>query len=444
MTSSNFGIGIYILFILETLAMTAYMGGLGIYNSPIAFLVISLIMAVAAIWHGAALAPDADTAPNELDTKNSIGTYKRDWTSLFYLSNIFLVLIWYNSSRMHEIPLDLRYSDVFPQLLSAARWFMQGEYAYQMVKLSTYEMNNTYLPMQWLPFCISEYFGTDPRWIPLLSWAIAMLALVYTLKTHFLKTMYGWKRQILVLIGLTLPAWAVYFFICYNTTDYLLTIELLPASYYVWLCIGLLSGSTLTIGLALGSCLLSRFSILFFIPFLLYYIAHTYNRQKMWTVIGITVAFIFCVFVLPFMSQDPNLPSKIVSNYTNGALSEWQGQEGQAAGSEPRQIARGLGMAIFFKKAFEPNLIYGIEWLKRTEIVLCLLTTLFMYLLYRRYAQHIRNQQWILLGGIKLYFVCFYHFILIPYPYLFLMPLTISAIIVLKIATEINQPKTLA
>jgi hypothetical protein len=437
MKSLIFAIIICVLFILETLVLTNAINCCGIYASPIIFLCISLVMAVVAMGGGVLWLPsDTDKAAIPTNEPTNLPHKTRDWTAILFASNAFILLLWYGSRRFADVPIDPNMSDVFPQVLSAARWFMQGEYAYQIVTLPSYQMNNTYLPMQWLPFCLSEYVGKDPRWIPLLSWGISILALIYGLQTRLQTAISG--RRVLLGLGLLLPFWAVYAFIRHNTIDYGLTLELLPASYYIWLCVGLLSGSAWVIGLALGACLLSRFSILFFIPFLVYYVVQVYGKQKARLVAGIVTGFILCVFVLPFMTHDLQLPSKIVGNYNNGTLAEWKGQAWQEAGSEPHQLARGTGMAIYFKKWFEPDLMRGIEWLKRTEILLCLLATLVVYGLYRHYGQRLANGQWLLLGGLKLYFVFFYHFILIPYPYLFLMPMSISAVLVLKATTEME------
>jgi len=427
---------IYLLFILETLALSACMGQAGIYGAPILFFGSSLALAGLAIRQGSR----ATAAPSPPDTHDASPDQARDWTSLLFAAIAFTALVAYARTTFYHVPLDPGISDVFPQVLTAARAWLRGEYAYQIVQLPTYTMNNTYLPMQWLPFCATEYLGKDPRWIPVAAWSVAFLTLIYQLRLPFLQHRATPLHRLLLGLGLCLPAWAAYSFIRYNMLDYGLTLELLPAAYYVGLCVGLLSGSAWAMGLALGACLLSRFSILFFLPFVAYYIATAHSRQKMYRAFGIAATFVLLVFVLPFMTQDPQLPAKIVGNYDGGALSEWRGQAWQAPGTEPHQLSRGLGMAIFFKKAFEPDLVAGIRWLKRTEIALCLSMTLLAWLLYRRYGTTPRRKQWLLLGGLKLYFVFFYHFVLIPYPYLFLMPMTISAIIVLQAAKELSEP----
>lgn len=437
-----------ILFVLETGLLTRFIGSIGIFQSPILFFGASLSMAILCLVYSrwgnfgnqnslnSYTSDRLNANGNEANVKPNSTHLKQDWTAILLASNMLLLLIFYANRQFSSVPLDPNMSDVYPQVLSAARWFLQGEYPYQMVQLPTYQMNNTYLPMQWLPFCVSEYFSKDPRWIPILAWAISLLALLYILRIRFLQDDNSLTNNFITFIGILLPVWACYYFIAYNTLEYGLTLELLPASYYLWLCIGLLSGSVWLIGLALGACLLSRFSILFFLPFIAYYLLRIKGWKKMGLTFTITAIFVLIVFVLPFLTQDPHLLSKIVGNYENGTLVEWKGQSWQAEGAEPFQLARGIGLAIFFKKMFEPDLMSGIIWLKKVAIVLCLLTTLLVCFLFYKSANTPHSNKWILLGGLKLYFVFFYHFVLIPYPYLFLLPMTISLVLLLGAAQE--------
>jgi len=433
MKSVLFWIILCLFIIAESKLLANPIFALGGHINNIVFFASSLAIAMIAMLNGV-LGITRNYPKSEIGESKP----KTDWTTLLFGSSVMAALVLFAKQQFHVYPLELDLSDIYPQVLNAAKLFLQGEYPYQPVTLSNYQMNNTYLPMQWLPFCVSEFFGKDPRWMPILSWSFGIIALLYTLSIRFLQIKPNVITILTTLFSVSLAGWMIYNFIYHNALEYFITLELLPSFYYIWLCIGLLSGSVWISGLSLGACLLSRFSILFFVPFIVFYLIKTVGLRKATIAFGITAIFILLVFVLPFLTKDPQLLSKIIGNYENGALSEWKVQQWQEAGSEPHQLSRGVGLAIYFKKMFEPDILKGILWLKRIEISLCILSMLFTSLIYHKYAKTEHASNWILLGGMKLYFAFFYHFSLIPYPYLFLLPLTISVVLFLYSAKESN------
>jgi hypothetical protein len=335
-----------------------------------------------------------------------------------------LLMILKAATIFNARPIDHNDSDILAQVLQASQWLLRGEYPYQTVVLPTYAMNNTYLPMMWMPFTMSFIFDFDPRWLPLMVWIVVLSIFCYRLLVRDT----GTKYIGIVSIGLVFM-W-IYAYMSVYTYDYRVSIELLPASYYLLLVLMLIEGSWLGIGLAMGACLLSRFSIVLFIPFLLWYVHHRWGWQTLWKSCLACMAVILVLFILPFVSKDPSLPSKIVANYNSGAANEWRTQSWQAPHEEPHQLSRGLGAALIVKKLYEYDIKEGVKHLRQAGLALSILAGVIMIYLYRRNYAWI-DQDWFLLGSIKIYFTIFYTLILIPYPYLFVLPLMSTAMIVI-------------
>lgn len=338
---------------------------------------------------------------------------------------VLIFLVYVSNNVFLKYPIDNNYSDVYAQVLSAASWLLNGEYPYQDVVLPSYTMHNTYLPMQWLPFVIPIAFDFDPRWIPITLWVFSIVSLVYFLNFNL-------NTKNFIIFFITTLSIVVGFngYISKNPQEYSATLELLPSSYYILLLIFIFKRSWLGIGIAMGFCLLSRFSIVLLIPFLIYYIWQYNGKHFLSKSIISALITILLLFVLPFMSQDMLLPQKIVANYDNGAAGEWRVHEWQNEGDLPYQISRGVGLSIYFRDAYLDDLLNGVKILKRWGFALSLVCSIFFMFFLYRFKDKI-DPNWFLLAIIKIYFTVFYTFVLIPYTYLFLIPLSISVFILI-------------
>lgn len=413
----------FLLFVtlLEFLMLSFCKNYFDIYFSPLVFFGASFSVGFMALYmstsSGLSLASEHKT-----DT----------WAYFLYLP-LIIFLVYFGHSIFSKIPIDDNQSDVFAQVLSPNRWLLNGEYPYQTVTLPSYTMHNTYLPMQWLPFLPAVLFGFDPRWVPLIAWAGAICYFFYSMKIQIFKKPIG---IIAFLLMMTMSLFGIMGFMTSHKFDYSITLEMLPSAYYIILVLALLRGSPWGIGLSMGACLMSRFSIVLFLPFLVWYVWNRFGWKVLFRSGLICFTFVMCIFVLPFMTQDPSLPQKILGNYDSGSLGEWSHHSWQEEGAEPYQLARGMGAAIFVKKLYEYDIADGIHHLKQAEILLSLVVTFLIIYLGIRNKKKLQYD-WLLLGGVKLYFTIFYTLVLIPYPYLFVLPITISSLIIIKAYKDI-------
>lgn len=401
----------------EFLLLGDYHAYFDLYFSPIVFGLASLLIAWTGLYASAYL-------PETFGAKHFSG--------LVFLIPATVLIILLGKHGYHIFyshPIDYRESDVFAQVLTPSQLLQEGKFPYADVELPGYTMHNTYLPMQWLPFVLPVGLGFDPRWVPLVAWITAFMVTTWLiLDKNKPKHPASWAGGILVLV---LSIYVVYGFMNNFKDEYRRTLELLPAAYYIMLILFLLRGSWLGVGITLGCCLLSRFSVVLFLPFVAWYVWQRWGRVVFIKSAATAAVMILALFVLPFLLRQPSILSNILENYNSGAANEWSTQGWQDPGAEPYQLSRGFGAAIFVKKLYEYDKMDGIRHLRQAGIFFSLLVSFFMIYLYQRNKAFL-NKDWILLGGIKLYFTVFYNLSLIPYSYLFLVPVSVTIVMLLK------------
>lgn len=396
----------------------------GIFYSPLQLFILSLSVSLLAF-----AAPFREVSVSQLATM-------KKWIPVLLLVPALSWLIREGFSILELRPINFNDSDIIAQVLSPSESLLKGEWPYKDVVLPTYTMHNTYLPMQWLPFVIAVAMDFDPRWIPVFAWSAALLIFYATLGRKI--DIVSLRVVPIILLTIYLSVYGVQSFMEFNSYDFQVSVELLPAAYYLILIAALLIGHSWLIGISLGACLMSRFSIVLLVPFLAWYVWRRYGFKKWMQAAAAVVLFCTVVFVIPFMTRDAQLPFKILGNYNSGAFNEWHTHSWQEPGAEPHQLARGLGLAIFVKKMYEYDIREGISHLKNGSILLCTFIGFFLiYLLERN--RNTLHYDWFLLGGMKLYFSLFYGLVLIPYPYLFLLPMTISIAILVKAMYQMLQ-----
>ena len=410
--------------LVEFLLMGRYKTYFGIYFTPIVFALSSFAVGWLGLYASVHLGEQTYTDRKQVD-----------WPVLVMALMPLAILSYHGYSIFRAHPIDYRESDVFAQVITPSQLLLQGKYPYADVALPGYTMHNTYLPMQWIPFIIPVAFGFDPRWVPIIVWCLALLTAVFLFGTKSIK---GSSLLFLALV-MAFCIFGISGFMDAFTDEYCRTLELLPAAYYIFLILFLLKGRWLGIGLSLGACLLSRFSVVFFLPFLAWYVWKRWGTNILYKAAVTVIVMVMGLFVLPFLTRDPIIVSNIINNYKTGAENEWHTHSWQNPGDEPYQLAKGFGAAIFVKKMYEYDKKDGIHHLRQATLVFSILTAVFLIYLYHR-NRKFQNRDWVLLGGFKLYFTVFYTLSLIPYSYLFLVPVSVTVMILIKgIMDLLNQ-----
>jgi hypothetical protein len=318
--------------------------------------------------------------------------------------------------------IDVRSSDIIPILQAYVGRFRSGEVVYRYLTTLPYPLFPNHLPMQWLPYVPADQLGIDYRW-----WALGILLLV-----GFGAYQATLARQPLSWVGfllkVALPTYVLYRLITRDGQLYAHPVEPTIIAYYCVLAASVLSRSALLQGIALVLCLLSRYSVVFWVPFYLWVLWHEEGRRHALTVVGVVLAGIIGIYVVPFLSKDWTIFTHALSEYRISTLGEWGRTDGPDG--MPPQLFGGVGLAAWFYTYGPEDLSARIDLIQRADALLSIgAVALGAWLYYR--LRHRYDYRVLALIVLKFYLATFYAFIQTPYAYLESLGLFISVFVVM-------------
>jgi hypothetical protein len=335
---------------------------------------------------------------------------KRNWLNytniLLLLGGLYLIGIPYNEFFL-ERDIYPGNSDIIPIIQVACKRFVAGNYPYGAVTTFGWASEVLYLPMHWMPFSIAELFEIDYRWIPYGVWGIAGLILcVRAAKIA--------NPVIRALVPLILLA-SNYVMFYSNNAIVEATVELMVAGYYMMLISGMNTGNGVLQGLIIGTCMLSRYSLVLWLPLYAFVLFVTGSRRQLYIATGTAVAMVMGLYVLPFLTRDPKLFSKLFGGYEGAAVYEWTHLN---KAEQPIHLFSGTGFAYYFYTRFTGHSIpERIKLLQRTHLFVCLGVTALMCVWFW-YKQNRIDKRIFLMGSFKIYLTFFLFLIQVPYEYL--------------------------
>jgi hypothetical protein len=338
---------------------------------------------------------------------------KLSWRSWILLIPFITSIIWLVVRYDHifkGFPVSVQSSDIIPTIQVACRRFLSGQYVYNQITEFGYTLPLTYLPMQWLPFTFAELGHFDYRWIPFAIWTIAALVLfLRCLRTGNVV----WQCIALVLI---LGGNSLVFFKSEGVLT--MTVELMVAGYYILFVSGLNTRNAVLAGLIISVCLLSRYSLLLWLP-LAFFVLLVAKQRKFLLIAAITaVLTVLVIYVIPFLSKDWGSFYRGYKYYDQSALFEWGHMN---ENGYPGHLFSGTGFAyIFYYKLSSLDLMQRIKMLQKTHLFLSLGSTVVMGVWYWFNRKKI-NYRIFLSGSFKIYLTFFLAFIQVPYEYLMIV-----------------------
>ena len=289
---------------------------------------------------------------------------------------------------------------------------------YKTIEEFTYLLPVTYLPLQWLVYTPAEYFGFDYRWIAFAIWCIACIwLLIRVSKTNN------------VLLTILIPAllYGIYFLMLYRDQDVIsYTIETMVAGYYIVLIMTLNQKNAILQGIGITICLLSRFSLVVWLPLWAFVMFVSNNRKSMFITMGTSAVLVLLIYVIPFLSKDWNSFLSAYNYYSIAALGEWNSINYTIM--KPYQLNTGVGIAFLYADKYADNLALGLKLLQRTGMIFYLLTVLLLGFWYWKIRKKIHYNIF-LLASFKIYLSVFLFFIQVPYIYLMVVANFISVAI---------------
>jgi hypothetical protein len=412
----NLPVILYSLLLAEALLFTWARGELGYYASPVLLLGCSL--AACAVAYAYLRGRTWPTQP--------VAGRPAALGAIWLAGAVGLALTvrpWYKTLRDTEI--QISHSDIIPSVYIYTQRLLAGEVIYRPFDAEIgYPLFPTYLPGTWGPYVLPQALGFDYRW---LTGGLLLLGIGAYVRVVARLRLTGVRSFILALLPFGL-VWAVL-----RTDDSIVgnTIEMMIVGYYFVLVAGvLLPGRTWRIvGLLL--CLLSRFSLVLWVPLylgLLWFRAS--RREALLTAAGVAVG-VLALYVVPFLAHDWSLLGKAQQTYTNAALGEWQHLNDEGL---PAHLYNGIGLANFFYRFAPGDLLARVTLVKQVQAALLLAVTAGLALLYWRQRPPRMDYRLFAVLALKFYLAVFYAFVQVPYAYLALVGIALSVWLVVLVA----------
>jgi hypothetical protein len=402
-----------VAFVLELLFFTAWRNRLGPYWSPLLFGGAGLLLG------GAALAALRDQPLRWASA--TLVARRVNWAALAWLAGTLLVL-YRQVPIVLGIPIDVHSSDVIPIVQAYVSRFRSGEVVYRYLTNLPYPLFPNHLPLQWLPYVPAQVLGVDFRWL-----SLAML-LVLGFGAYQLVLLRRPGSWLSFGVRALLPALVLWLVIDQDFYLYAQVLEPTIIAYYFLLAASVLSGSAWAQGGALVLCLLSRYSVVFWVPFFLWVLWREAGPRHTLVVALVVAAGLVGIYLVPFLAKDPTIFTHALAEYRLATIGEWSRVD--PALGLPLHVGNGLSIIPWLYRFLPLPLDAKISWVQRLHALASMGTGALFIGFYWRYGRRY-DYRVLALIGLKLYLVVFYFFIQIPYAYLISLSVLLSVFVVL-------------
>ena len=333
------------------------------------------------------------------------------------------------ASTLKDAPVNLANSDIIPTITIGVKRFVAGEFVYAPINHGDH-ISYTYLPAQWLPFCIAELFRFDYRWVPIILTALVGLWLIRrAMKGHFANG--------LLIGGLLLFNYT--FIRKFEDGVFINTVEIMIAGYYMAFIAGIGTKNALLKGFLISLCLLSRYSLVLWLPLWLFVEFFSGDRRKLMLTLLMIGLCVCCIYIIPFLSHDWLVFSKYYPAYSSAALGEWQHQNERGL---PMHLYNGQGLAwLFYEQLKSHDLPYRIKCLQQVHLMMSLGSVAAMGAWYWFNRNRVERRIF-LMGSFKIYLSIFLAFIQVPYAYLMITGSFVSIAILAELMRYKTSPST--
>ncbi len=325
----------------------------------------------------------------------------------------------------HMYPETGKYSDVIPQLEALYNRFVAGDDPYVPVVFDTYSAYPVYMPMHWLPIGITRWLGMDDR---LLGWLLFIPVLAIA-GYHLIKSE---KRLILQIAGIFIIVSPMWLYLKFASLEMAISFETIIAAYYLLLATGLKTRSFPLITLGLILSLLSRYTLIFWIPLLGYLLLLNQPLKLSIRIWGIVAMSIIILYVLPFIVKNPTALQHGLAYHQEAVVNDWKGY-----GEPPVSwsMLKGLNFAHFIKRKLTGSMAHRV-YIARIIQAIALLITLAIGILYYHLERRRYNYYDYALGFLYLFLMVFFSFSPLTYQYYLLVPLTLAGFMTADVITD--------
>jgi hypothetical protein len=270
--------------------------------------------------------------------------------------------------------------------------FLDGQQVYAIIPEIWGDMQPIYLPAMWMPYIPSVMYNFDPRWITVFFTLLAVVVPLLLLPKRHKNT---WLSLLLI------PALAVLFrqFLKLDVQYITLCDEGVVVGWYVLLGWALWKGNPYLIGTFMAISVLSRLSVVGFIPAYMIWLFFFQSRAK---AIRVAIAGGSVGLVLMVVSQ-AIFHIKVFTDLPRRYLEAIMGTEFQKLQGA---IQEGLGIAKMLPQSAFPALAMA-------DKVFAFAIPLLLVGIYARFRSHF-DARWFPIGMLKIGLVVFFNLLIIP------------------------------
>lgn len=403
------------LFFLQMLIIFYGTEPFGKYWNPLFIFIISAAIPAYLVW----LHLHASASPQIM------GASPIRQRLLWALGGLLSVLLAYEEFRKLVVKFSEpeKWSDVITQARVLYERFSQNEFPYTPIEIvGSHTLQPIYMPMHWLPVGIIDLFQIDIRWAGYIVFAIVATLFGWLLSTQKAST----SIRIAVLMLPSIVLWA---FIIKAPADIMVSFEVVVAAYYLLLASGLAGRKLWVVTLGIILCLLSRYTLFFWIPLfaILLFIEYRWKKSLLvWTTVG---AAVLLLFIIPFYLRDPDLIDRGLSHYKSATVGEWIGY-----GDPPTSWTHenGISIAPHFKALLKGEMKHRVANARMIQGIILLILFGAFLLGYIRWKRKFDIYTYSLIA-LYCFMFCYYFFAPLTYRYYYFSFLVVSAMVCGKI-----------
>ncbi len=322
-------------------------------------------------------------------------------------------------------------SDVITQLNALYERYTSGKFPYYPIEEYAWHPYPVYMPLNWFPLAVSHWLHFDNRWIGILSIMIA----------NGVWGVYVWRNRVNIttkLLTICMPLFVLVFYINWGSMDISVSLETLIAAYYMILAVGLLQKNIYLITLGLILCVLSRYTLVFWLPLFAMIYWQNVPRKTNLMMWGTIAASVMIFYIIPFYLKDPTILNKGIAYHNSCAISEWRGFGPEHASNT---FAPGIYFGSYFKNLLPGNAEQKVYAMRTIQAGIMLLLNIAGLWYYQR-NKHRIDYSFFTLLMLFVFLLFFYMFSPLLYKYYHLVTLSVSAILCGAIMLSRNRETT--
>ena len=411
---------IYLLLAAEGFLFTLGRHAFGPYASAVVLYLCSIAACVGIYL----LTRHSTWPPSRLGAATALGLPAQRWAMAAGLGlGLWLCLPQYIDAIRTTVAQD--HSDIVMALTVYPQRWLAGETVYKPLSAELgYFALPTYLPATWFPFVVPELLHIDYRWM---SGAVFLIGVGV-----YLGMVYRQQQPARRTLALAfLPFGLLYSVVATEPGLIGWTVELLIVGYYLLLVAAILQPSYWGQAVMLTLCLLSRFSLVFWVPLHLALLFFQGSRRLALGIAGAVAAGVLLLYVVPFLSHDWSMFMQVQHSYTDVALGEWKHLNEQG---RPLHLYNGIGFGNFFYRNMHGPLLSRLHALQTVHVTLLLVIVAAAAFIYWRQTGPRTDYRVYSILVLKVYLTTFYAFLQVPYAYLASVGLFLSLFLVFIVA----------